>query len=343
MKIQNFISNNESAQYFESGYSCDNALFLKLGSEKIFITDSRYTTEARENLKSGVALFEAQNLIDRALEILKNSKITNLTFDPTSLCVSDYQKLESSLKIKLKPQAHFHQIMRAIKTPKEIELIKKSQKLNKKAYKIFAKSIEAGMSERKLHALARNALECDGEYELSFNPIVAINGSAAKPHALPSLDTRLKNGDLLLFDAGIKFKRYCSDRTRTAFFDAHKILKFKKHQFFKDSKLQKIYDIVLKAQEHTIKSIRAGMSGKQIDALARDVITKTGFGGVFTHSTGHGIGLDIHEYPFISSRSEMIIDDGMVFSIEPGIYIPNKYGVRIEDLVVIKNGRAEVI
>ena len=100
---------------------------------------------------------------------------------------------------------------------------------------------------------------------------------------------------------------------------------------------------MLKAQEFCIENLRAGMSGKQVDALARGVIEKEGFGEYFSHSTGHGIGLDIHEQPFISARSETIIEDGMVFSIEPGIYIPQYYGVRIEDLVVVKNGRAWVL
>ncbi|WP_334090475.1 M24 family metallopeptidase, partial [Helicobacter typhlonius] len=118
---------------------------------------------------------------------------------------------------------------------------------------------------------------------------------------------------------------------------------FGKKQKFKNPKYQKIYDIVLKAQEEAISKARSGMSGKQIDALARNIIEKSGYGAYFVHSTGHGVGLDIHELPRISRLSEECVEDGMVFSVEPGIYLPQEFGVRIEDLVVMKNGRAEVL
>lgn len=120
-------------------------------------------------------------------------------------------------------------------------------------------------------------------------------------------------------------------------------MSFDKTQHFKDSTLQKIYDTVLKAQEHAIKHARVGMKAKEIDALARGVIEEAGYGSYFVHSTGHGIGLDIHELPIISKRSETVIEEGMVFSVEPGIYIPHHYGVRIEDLVVMREGKARVL
>lgn len=345
--MSNFITNDESAQFYESGYSCDNAILLKLENELVFITDSRYTIEAKENLKNKVELITSNNLIDSAIEIIKKAKIKTLTFDPNLMNVSDYERL-NSIDIQLESKPNFHQHLRIQKSPLEIELIRKSQKLNKVAYKNFAKLLNTHFSsggekidERTLHAIMRGCLEHNGRYDLSFNPIVAINANAAKPHALPGKN-KLKNNDLLLVDAGIKFKRYCSDCTRTAILKNGKI-NFKKTQKFKDKLLQKIYDTTLKAQEFTIKNIKAGMSGKEIDALARGVIEKAGFKEFFTHSTGHGIGLDIHELPRISTRSEDIIKEGMVFSIEPGIYIPDKFGVRIEDLVVIEGGKARVL
>ncbi len=337
-----FLTTNESAQYYESGYSCDNAILLKLDTHLVFITDARYTTEAKEHLKESVEIVESHNLLDSAIAILHKERIKEIVFDPRMLCVQDYQKLEAKLpKCRLVAMPNFHQLGRIIKTNEEIGLIKKSQELNKKAFKRFSKQVREGMYEHMLYALAKGTLENDGLYSLSFDPIVALNANAAKPHALPG-QARLKKGDLLLLDAGIKYKRYCSDRTRSGYF-GESGLDFTKNQHFANKKLQKIYDIVRKAQEHTIANIKSGMSGKQIDALARDVITQAGFGEYFSHSTGHGIGLDIHEQPFISTRSETIITDGMVFSIEPGIYIPGKYGVRIEDLVVIRNGRAEIL
>lgn len=339
-----FFTADESAQYFECGYSCDHAILLVLDSRKIFFTDSRYTTEAKEYLARGTTLVESANLLESMIATLKKERVSTLSFDPLQVCVQEYQTLLAKLpKCRLEPLPNFHQQLRIIKTDEQVALIAKSQKLNKKAYKHFATMIERldNPTELYLHALARQALEQDGSYTLSFNPILSINANAAKPHALPCQD-RLSDGDLLLFDAGIKYKRYCSDRTRTACFTQGRI-HFSKKQKFRDTKLQKIYDTVRKAQESAITNLRAGMSGKHIDALAREVIDKAGFGKYFSHSTGHGIGLDIHELPRISAKSSMIIEDGMVFSIEPGIYLPNLYGVRIEDLVVVRNGRAEVL
>ncbi len=180
-----------------------------------------------------------------------------------------------------------------------------------------------------------------GKYDLSFDPIVAINANAAKPHALPT-NKKLKLHDLILVDAGVKYQRYCSDRTCTANANFEKF-NFKREQKFKNKKYQKIYDIVLKAQLNAISNARVGMKASEIDKLTRDIITKAGYAEYFVHSTGHGVGLDIHEFPNINSKSDIIIEDNMVFTIEPGIYLPNEFGIRIEDSVVMKNGRAQIL
>ncbi len=180
----------------------------------------------------------------------------------------------------------------------------------------------------------------NGKYDLSFDPIVAINANSAKPHALPT-NIKLKKDDLILVDAGVKYKRYCSDRTCTAIFDDN--VNFSREQKFKNKKQQKIYDIVLKAQQTAIKKAKVGMKALQIDKIARDIIINAGYGNFFVHSTGHGVGLDSHEYPVISSKSDVIIQENMVFTIEPGIYLPNEFGVRIEDTVVMQNGRAKIV
>ncbi|MDO7252657.1 aminopeptidase P family protein [Helicobacter cappadocius] len=342
----NYLTTNENAQYFECGYSCDNALFLKLGSDKFFITDSRYSLEAQKILKDA-SVVQSGDLITSVCEILNKTSIKTLIYDPTQITVSAFHKLKDLLKnsIELFPKPYFHQYLRILKTEDEIKKIKKSQKLNKDAYDRFADFVNRSgksLSEKELYYHAQQFLTSYGEYDLSFEPILGVNENAAKPHALPSKKDKLKRGDLLLFDAGIKYKHYCSDRTRTAFFHKEGI-DFSKKQKFKNNEIQKIYDIVLKAQEKTIELLRSGMSGAEIDGIARGVIEKSGYGKYFIHSTGHGIGLDIHELPFISRSSEIVIEDNMVFSIEPGIYIPDHYGVRIEDLVVVKNGKAQII
>ena len=346
-----FFTTNESAMLYECGFSCDNAIYFKAQSEAFFITDSRYTLEARQKANKNTQIIESKDLIKDFIKLAKNTK--NIIYDNAQISVEFFEKIKA---LSLKPKPNFHQIKRAVKSENEIALIKESQRLNKKAFKRFAKFIakndknlsENKLNEKKLHFYARQFLENGGKNDLSFNPIVALNENAAKPHALPCKKPLCK-GDLVLFDAGVKYKNYCSDMTRTAFFGSKrressksKDFNFSKSQTF-PPKIQKIYDIVLGAQECAIKGARSGMKAKEIDKLARDFIDKKGFGKFFAHSLGHGVGLDIHELPRISHKSDEIIKDGMVFSIEPGIYLPNEFGVRIEDLVVMKNGRAEVL
>lgn len=339
-KIDCFFTTNESAMLYECGFSCDNAIYFRTKSEAFFITDSRYTLEAKEKAIKNTQIIESKDLIKDFIKLAKNVK--NIIYDNAQISVEFLEKITS---LSLKASPNFHQIKRIIKDKNEIALIKKSQDCNKKAFKQFAKFLAKkgeNLSEKTLHFYARQCLEHYGKNDLSFNPIVALNENAAKPHALPR-KTTLKNGDLVLFDAGVKYKNYCSDMTRTAFFDikSQKFYFDKKQNF--PQKIQKIYDIVLGAQERAIKGARSGMRAKEIDFLARDFIDKKGFGKYFSHSLGHGVGLDIHELPRISHKSDEIVENGMVFSIEPGIYLPNKLGIRIEDLVVMKNGRAEVL
>lgn len=232
---------------------------------------------------------------------------------------------------------------RIIKTNKEIKLLDKAAKIGAKAFDECAKffvSEGIGLSEKRLAFEVERILRGEGKRDLSFNPIVAIGKNAALPHAMPT-NRVLKRGDLILIDAGIKYKRYCSDRTRTAFID--EAFKFDYSQHFSKKRIQKAYDTVLKAHDKAIEKAKSGMRAKKIDAIARDIIQKAGFGKYFVHSTGHGVGLDIHEMPYISPRNRDRVEDGMVFTIEPGIYIEDSFGIRIEDTIVMENGRARVL
>lgn len=338
----NYIVKDENAIYYECAYSSDNALFLKLGSEAFFITDSRYTIEAQENVQNATVVIDG-DLYGKANKIIKKSKIKKLYYDPKEWSLFHIGKLQHDLKIVFKEAPDFSHKKRVIKSSEEILILKKAAYLGAKAFDDLAKMIHKHGFKKDEHMLtfmAKAMLSQEGKYELSFDPIVAINANAAKPHALPT-DTPLMKHDLLLVDAGLKYNRYCSDRTRTI--AASKSFDFSTEQTFKKKKIQKAYDLVLKAHDHAIKKARSGMKAKKIDALTRDIITKGGYGEYYVHSTGHGVGLDIHEMPYISSKSDMIVEDGMVYTIEPGIYIPGEFGIRIEDMVAMIGGRAEVL
>jgi Xaa-Pro aminopeptidase len=335
----NYILKDENAVYYECGFSCDNELFLALGSEKFFITDARYTTEALQNIRCAEVI-EAKDLNKAARELLRKSKISTLYYDKKEFSCADFEAIKRGLKINFKNRANLSWQKRVVKSEQEIEYIKKSVELNSEAFDEFASFLTCGISEKRAHFEAKRFLTRSGEYELSFEPIFAINENGAKPHAYPT-NKILKKDDLILFDAGIKYKRYCSDRTRTANF--YEGFSFSKEQKFKNAKMQRAYDVLLKAQEAAIKGVEAGMMAKDLDKIARDIIDSSEFKGCFIHSLGHGVGLDIHEMPFINSKNSQILQESMVFTIEPGIYIPNEFGIRIEDMVVIKNSKAEVL
>lgn len=339
----NYLLKSESALYYECGYSCDNAFLLILGRERFFVTDGRYTLDAKEHVQNAEVL-ESANLYSTLATIIRKSRVNVVYFDPVEISVKELDELTSKLhKVNFIVHENYSQLKRILKSEEEIALIAESVKLNAKAFDAFTAFLQdegVGKSEHRLFFEAKRILSDYGRYDLSFEPIVAIEKNAAKPHALPGEDC-LKQGDVLLFDAGIKYQRYCSDRTRT--FEVSSAMSASKKQTISKAERQKVYDTVLKAQEEAIKSIKEGMKAKDIDGVAREVIDKAGYGKYFNHSLGHGVGLDIHELPRLSQRSKDFVTDGMVFTIEPGIYLPDDFGVRIEDVVVMRNGRAEIL
>jgi Xaa-Pro aminopeptidase len=329
--INNYIIKNENAVYYECGYSCDNQLFISIGDESFFITDARYEIEAK-TLAIVSSVIITNDLIKEARKVIKKSGIKKINFDPYDFNLATYSNLTKNLNTKFIQKPNFSKTKRIIKSDDELKLLSKAMKIGRNGFKEFKSHLNNNtqkQSEEFLNFKNKEIMSCTGKYDLSFDPIVAVSENAAKPHALPT-SRKLKKKDLLLVDAGIKYKRYCSDRTET-YINKHNKLQ------------QKVYDIVQKAQDKAISKARSGMKASQIDKLARDVIEKAGYGKYFVHSTGHGIGLDIHEYPNISSRSDIIIEDNMVFTIEPGIYLPDEFGIRIEDSIAMIDGKAIIL
>jgi len=280
------VFKNENALYYECAYSCDNAIFLALGSEKFFITDGRYEIDAKDNIKNAKVCI-SNSLLDKLIEILKKHKVKKVAIDPKEWDIFTFNKLKENVPTKIKYKLDFSHKKRIIKSDEEIKLLSKAVKIGKKAFAEVAEEIalHKSLNEYELNFLAESILRDYGKRDISFEPILAVGKNAAKPHALPT-SKKLKKGDLLLFDAGVKYKRYCSDRTRTAYFDG--TIEFKYKQKFKSKKIQKAYDTVLKAHDIAIKKARSGMKAKEIDRLARDVIEKAGFGKYFVHSPPPG-------------------------------------------------------
>lgn len=238
--------------------------------------------------------------------------------------------LEKKPAIKIVNSSSIVDEARMIKDDEEIELMRKASKANDAAISDIIKLIPEKHSEIKMCRILADIYSKYDTPSFSFSPLVEYGENAADPHH-NSDSTMIKDGDCVLIDIGGRTNNYCSDMTRTV--------------FYKEpcDECKKIYNIVLEANIKAIDSVKPGIRFCDIDAAARNVITKAGYGKYFTHRTGHNIGIDDHEYPDVGSYNDMIVKEGMIFSIEPGIYLKGKYGVRIEDLVLVTKNGCEVL
>jgi Xaa-Pro aminopeptidase len=220
--------------------------------------------------------------------------------------------------------------LRALKEPAEVEALQRAVEIADAAFESVSGTIEPGDTEAEVAWRIELAVREQGAESLSFDTIVGSGPNAALPHHRAAARA-IQEGEPIVIDMGARFDGYCSDLTRTVVVGRS------------DGQFQKVYDTVLGAQLTAIESVTSGMTGREADRLARAVIEEAGFGELFGHSLGHGVGLEVHEAPSVAATSEGKLEDGMVFTIEPGVYIPGWGGVRIEDVVILENGRARVL
>lgn len=211
---------------------------------------------------------------------------------------------------------------RMIKTPLELKYITRAQKITDEIFSALKSGLKPGLSEKAIAWKIESLAHAFGADDISFPPIIGINEHSASPHH-QNTDRKLKRGDMVLIDMGVIYRGYCSDMTRVLFTKTP------------TAKQSAMYRLVHEAQKSSIAKIRAGMTGQQADRFARSVIEKAGYGKFFGHSLGHGVGLDIHELPNLSQKYSGKIPAGSVVTVEPGIYLPGKFGVRLEDMVVV--------
>lgn len=289
-------------------------------------TDMRYM-EAAEKLLAGTDVTPVLYKQDKLKERLASYKSVGISFDQTTH--SEYLALEKA-GVKLENIDKAYAEAMSVKNEWELERIAKACEIAEDAFNLLLPEIKEGMTETEVAALLEYNMRKLGAQGLSFETIVAFGAHAAVPHHETGT-TKLKFGDEILIDFGCKVDGYCSDCTRTFLFGDDG-----KHEEFK-----KAYASVLKAHELAKAKIASGMTGKEADAIARDSLKADGYDELFTHSLGHGIGLNVHEFPSVSPRGESKLVDGMVFSDEPGVYEAGKYGIRIEDTVTLKDGKVK--
>jgi Xaa-Pro aminopeptidase len=298
-----------------------------------YFTDSRYIEDIRLKLKSRVDLKKingsafriiAQSCIDLALQ--------RVGFEERYLPYAEFKKIKEYLKgkVHLIPSYGIIENMRALKNNAEIAKIKKAIKITACALGFIQDFIRPGVREIEIAAELERYIRYQGATGPAFGIIVASGTNSAYPHHVPT-GRKLANDDVVLIDIGVDYLGYKSDLTRVYFLG--KI----------NSLARRIYAILLKAQENAIRMIKAGESVSRVDAVSRNYIISKGYGRNFVHSLGHGVGLDIHEAPSVSGKSEDILEEGMVFTVEPGIYLPGKFGIRIEDMVLVTKKGCEVL
>ncbi len=289
---------------------------------------------AAKNELKGFSIIEAksQEDFDKCFSKLqKDLKIKKLGFEEDFLTVSVKERLEkSSDGLNFIPASNIIKKIRSIKSRSEIEKIRKAAKIADEGMKKAIETIAPGVREYDVAAEAEYVMRKRGSGGTSFETIVASGYRSAFPHASTS-GRKLVKGDLVVIDLGVRYKNYCSDITRTCTVGSP------------NSEQEKLFQTVLSAQQKAIGIIRPGVKGNEIDKVARELIKREGYGDFFIHSFGHGIGIEVHEHPSISSSSTDIIDAGMVFTAEPGVYLPNFGGCRIEDMILVRKRGYELL
>ena len=317
-----FISSKDNIRYY-SGFTGTLAFLLITENKSIIITDSRYTVRAQEEspdyeiyqLKSG------DNWIKNSTNQIKTKVIG---FEGNFLSFNMLNQLKERATKDLIWKDYSEQISkeRVIKSKSEVEKIEAAISISDRAFNAVSKEIEVGMTEKEIAWEIEKEMRILGAESISFDTIVASGLNGSKPHHSPT-NKQISNGEAITIDMGAKLNGYCSDLTRTIFIGKP------------DEKFKKIYNIVLRSQLISIETAKDGMTGEEIDKISRDIISEEGFGEYFGHSLGHGVGLEIHENPGVGPNSKNEITPGMVYTIEPGIYIDGWGGIRIEDMVLM--------
>ncbi|HEY2845659.1 MAG TPA: Xaa-Pro peptidase family protein [Bryobacteraceae bacterium] len=324
------VSSAANLRYL-TGYAGSNGLVLITPAETHFFTDPRYALEASQNITCKVHIAKTA-LVEALAAVVKRKKLKKIGFEPAWLNLEQHGRLKTALPsgVALHPVAGIVETLRMTKSPTEIEQIRKSVLLNSEAYARTLRRVRLGMRERDVAAELDYQMRIFGAEKPAFDTIVASGERTALPHASPT-GRRLEENDLLLIDMGACLDGYMSDMTRMAFMG------------FPNKRVRGLYAGVLEAQLAAIAVVRPGVTAARVDAAAREVLKRHALDHYFVHSTGHGLGIEIHENPRIGKKDQTRLAAGMAITIEPGAYIEGWGGVRIEDTVLVTANGCEVL
>jgi len=324
------ITGIENIRYL-TGFTGSSGVLLITDNGGIFFTDSRYTEQAAKEIKGKVEVREYKKRVPELSAAIIGARLKKVGFEDSDLTFQGYQELKKELKgVKLVPLKDRLTLLRGVKSKGELRLISGAVDIAYKAFEKLLPSVKPGKREEDLAIELEYLMRKGGAEGLSFDVIVASGGRSALPHGTAS-NKLLKMGDPVIIDFGARYEGYHSDETVTVFIGKA------------SERHRRIYHTVKEAHDRAIDAVRPGVSFSDIDRTARDFIDQAGCGKYFGHGTGHGVGLNVHEAPSISPNSKGVAEEGMVFTIEPGIYIPKVGGVRIEDMVVVTKEGCRVL
>ncbi|ACL69371.1 M24 family metallopeptidase [Halothermothrix orenii] len=332
MDLDSLIIDSSHNRFYLTGFTGTAGRVLFTPENNYFITDFRYTEQAHEQI-SGFEILEVnQKAVVEISDILDQDNSSRVGFEARSVTYDVFQKYKKTFNesIKLVPTAGLVEKIRVVKDRSEVETIKKAAEIADSAFKHILDFIKPGVTEREVALELEYFMKKNGGEGNAFDFIVASGKRSSLPHGVAS-DKVIEDGDFVTMDFGTYYKGYCSDMTRTVIVGEP------------TPEQKEIYNIVLKAQNEVIKNIRAGMTCKEADAIARDIIAEHGYKDNFGHSLGHGLGVEVHEDPRVSYASDEVLKPGMVVTDEPGIYIADWGGVRIEDDLLITEDGCEVL
>lgn len=324
------ITKRENYIYL-SNFTGTFANLLITQDKALLVTDFRYAEQAKEEAPLYEIVQYQGNLNVTLKELLSSNNIMTLGFEEEYLTFKAYEDLSKKLEInKLIPLEGAIETLRRVKDSGEIEVIKEAVRLADGAFSHVLKYIKPGVTEMEIAAEIEYYLKKQGARGPSFDTIVASGWRSSLPHGVAS-NKVVELGDAITLDFGAIYNEYCSDMTRTVFVGQPK------------DELKKIYNIVLEAQKAGVNGAISGLTGREIDKIARDIISDAGYGENFGHSLGHGVGIEIHEDPRLSLQGTIKMQNGMVVTVEPGIYVSGLGGVRIEDMIVINDDKPMVL
>lgn len=318
------ITSDINRRYF-TGMKSSAGFIVAFPEKAYLIIDFRYIEKAKSTALN-CEVIEQEVIFEQITDLMKKHRAKNIAVESMDLTVHRLELFKSKM-----PEIEFITTdelssciydIRIIKTEDEIEKIQKAQEIAENAFEKILDFIRPGVSEREIALKLDSLMLENGAEALSFETIALTGKNTSMPHGVPS-DSKVQKGDFVLMDFGAVYDGYHSDMTRTVCVGQP------------TDKMKKIYNIVLEAQLKALDSVKSGITGSELDKAARQYIEDNGYGGAFGHSLGHGVGMEIHEYPNASSKSKTVLKPNMVVTIEPGIYLPSEFGVRIEDFVVV--------